>query len=193
MQVKVTMSTPEIEISNSAKVCYASTGDKDILPGLMKRNHLSVLRFAYCTFNIKDISIPCHVQMLRSANISFLVQSKRYCNINKGDFKFIYPTNITQQQRDMMRIHWEESVELYNTLLNDGVKKEDARAVLPTNTSTELNATANLQGWYDFCRLRINSHAQDEIRELAIKIFGELQELYPQVFTDELFNEFRKG
>jgi thymidylate synthase (FAD) len=193
MKIKLTLHTPEVEISKNAAVCYASDGKKDITRSLMKHKHLAVLRFAYATFNIKGISTPCHVQMLRSKFIEFLVQSKRYCNAEKGNFEFIYPPNISQQQRDLLSIHWDESIELYNTLIKDGMKKEDARSILPTNTSTELNATSNLQGWIDFCRLRLTQHSQQEIRTLATKIFEELQIHFPQVFTNELFEELSKG
>jgi len=189
MKVTCTMNTKEIEISNNAKVCYASKGERNIIPALMARGHKSTLRFAFATFNILDISIPCHVQMLRSKHLDFLVQSKRYCNIAKGDFKFIYPPNLTVTQRELMKIHWDKSIKLYSSLIDDGVHKEDARSVLPANCSTELNVTSNLQGWSDFQKLRISKNAQSEVREVAIRIAKELSKKFPLIFNDdELFD-----
>ena len=86
----------------------------------------------------------------------------------------------------MLNDHFEKSLELYKTLISQGVKKEDARSILPMNTSTKMNVTGNLQAWMDFFKLRLNSHAQNEIRTLANKIYDKLSEVYPKVFTKEL-------
>jgi len=71
-------------------------------------------------------------------------------------------------------------------LLNLGMKKEDARAVLPANTSTKMYITGNLQGWNDAIKLRVSDHAQKEVRKMFIKIVKLLSEQYPQVFPDSL-------
>jgi thymidylate synthase ThyX len=45
--------------------------------------------------------------------------------------------------------------------------------------------TGNLQSWDSFLKLRLNSKAQAEIRELADNIFDLLSEKFPNVFTDK--------
>ena len=55
----------------------------------------------------------------------------------------------------------------YQELLALGVKREDARFVLPEGTQTELIVTGNLQAWLDFVKLRADKHAQWEIRRVA--------------------------
>jgi len=88
-----------------------------------------------------------------------------------------------------MKIHWDKSIKLYSSLIDDGVHKEDARSVLPANCSTELNVTSNLQGWSDFQKLRISKNAQSEVREVAIRIAKELSKKFPLIFNDdELFD-----
>ena len=51
-----------------------------------------------------------------------------------------------------------------------GIKKEDARFVLPEATQTELIVTGNFQAWLDFIKLRADTHAQWEIRTVAKEI-----------------------
>jgi len=187
MEVTLTMTTNEEYISDNSKICYATKNKKNITYNLVHGNgHLAVLRFAYATVNIKDISIACQNQIVRSKHLDFLVESKRYVNADKGDFKFIYPKNINEEQKIYMKTIWETLINSYNTLIKNGVKKEDARAVLPMNTSTSMNITGNLQSWWDFFKLRLNNHAQLEVREVASKIFDLLQKEFPNVFTPSL-------
>jgi thymidylate synthase (FAD) len=121
-----------------------------------------------------------------------MVQSKRYVDHKKGEFKFIMPEGLTDRAYGMLEHHWEDSLSMYQDLMNLGVKKEDARAVLPANTSTKMYITGNLQGFMSFFKLRLNSHAQKEIRKLANIMWDFMMVEYPQVFTDELCEELSK-
>jgi len=190
MMVKVTLATPEVAISDNAKMCYANSGSKDITSSLVhSHKHLAVLRFAYMTVEITGISTACQNQLVRSKHLNFLVQSKRYVSADKGNFNFIMPKFLGKAQEKVMSDFWKNSLATYNMLLEQGVKKEDARAVLLMNTSTAMNVTGNLQAWMDFYRLRLTKHAQQEIRELAKEIYRLSMESFPQVFTKELFKE----
>jgi len=68
------------------------------------------------------------------------------------------------------KIHNQQCLDLYTKLIREGVRKEDARFVLPEATHTELIVTGNLQAWLDFIKLRSNPAAQWEIREVAKQI-----------------------
>ena len=188
----MTLSTPEIDISNNAKVCYATSGDKDITKSLVHGSgHLAVLRFAYATFRFEGISVACHTQIVRSSHLDFLVESKRYVSFKKGGFEFVYPEGLSQDALDIMKEHWDYTVEKYHALLDVGVKKEDARAILPVNTSTKMNITGNLQGWWSALKLRVSKHAQKEVRKVYILVWIELSKAYPNVFPDSLImNDF---
>jgi thymidylate synthase (FAD) len=154
---------------------------------------LAALRFAYATFLVEDISVACQNQVVRSKHLDFMVQSKRYVDHNKGEFKFIMPEDVTDTtSKVILDMHWQDSIDRYNMLLANGVKKEDARAVLPANTSTKMYITGNLQGVMSFFKLRLNSHAQKEIRKLAEKMWDLMKVEYPQVFIDELYEELSK-
>lgn len=187
--IQIITSTPEQLIGEAAKTCYNTKlivdGGRDITHQLVhKQKHLAVLRFAFVVIEIKHLSIAAQNQLVRSKHLDFMVQSKRYVSNKKGNFKFIMPNGLSNKQQDYMQIHWDESIDTYNQLINDGVKPEDARAILPANTSTTMLVAGNLQAWSDMLRLRVSYHAQLEIRLIAIEIWGLLITYYPQVFTD---------
>ena len=196
MEIQLILATPEQQIGEMAKICYATKtvdkGGKDITKTLVHgHGHLAALRFAYATVSISGISVACQNQLVRSKHLDFMVQSKRYVNPDKGGFEFIYPHLLdgSDHELDLMKEHWDKSLELYTHLTSNGMKKEDARAILPINTSTKMNVTGNLQAWNDMFKLRLNSHAQLEIRTLATNIYKLLAVEFPQVFTDEYFKK----
>jgi len=196
MKVELLLSTPEEQIGESAKICYNTKpikdGGKDITSTLVHDyKHLASLRFAYATVYVEGISVACQNQIVRSKHLDFMVQSKRYVGATKGNFSFVLPKNLTEQQEQLMTNHWDASVETYNALINLGVKKENARAVLPANASTKMNITGNLQAWNDFFKLRLALHAQSEVREVAEVIYTLLAKEYPQVFTKDLYKQHK--
>lgn len=195
MKVDLILATPEHHIGEMAKICYATKsledGGKDITYNLVHgRGHLAALRFAYATVSIEGISVACQNQFVRSKHLDFMVQSKRYVNPEKGDFNFVIPEGLGGQLSEWMDEHFDRSIKLYETLIANGVKKEDARAILPMNTSTKMNATGNLQAWDSFFKLRLSPHAQTEIRTLANTIYDLLAIEYPQVFTSQLKGKY---
>ena len=73
--------------------------------------------------------------------------------------------------------HSERSLRLYNSLIDKGVCREQARGVLPQNLYTEYYGTVNLNNLLKFIDLRIHAGAQWEIQQVAkacLKIAGEL-------------------
>jgi thymidylate synthase (FAD) len=183
MKVKITLATKEFEVAENAAVCYGSKSSESMLNNIVHNHkHLSVLRFAYMTVSIEDISIACQNQLVRSKHLDFLVESKRYCEPDK----FIMPQGLERVHQEMMAEHWSHSLHLYSVLREAGVKKEDARAILPMNTATKVRATGNLQAWIDFIKLRVNAKAQKEIRELAMEIWRQAREKFPIIFGDDL-------
>lgn len=69
--------------------------------------------------------------------------------------------------------------ELYNTMIDEGVCPEQARMYLPQSMYTETIITGSLYYWSRVCRLRLDSHAQKEIRELTAQISNMMNELFP--------------
>ena len=119
---------------------------------------------------------------------SFSQESQRFCNYSKDKFN---------KQITVIKPYWLEEGTLkekvwfvavrnleedYFTLLDMGAKPEEARDILPNCTKTELVVTMNLRSWMHFFTMRCNSHAQREVRGLALKLLSEFNSFLPEVF-----------
>ena len=68
---------------------------------------------------------------------------------------------------------------IYDQMLGLGVAPEQARAVLPVCTYTSWIETGSLAYWARVCSLRVNGHAQQEIRELARQVYEQMADQFP--------------
>ena len=67
----------------------------------------------------------------------------------------------------------------YDALIGSGVCPEQARMVLPQAMYTEFIETGSLAAYARLCSLRLDPHAQKEIRMYAESISEELLKLFP--------------
>lgn len=82
-----------------------------------------------------------------------------------------------------------ESYSHYRRRLGQGIPKELARLNMPVSGYSKMRAKANLHNWLHFLGLRMDSHAQMEIRVFADAVGAVVSALYPRTF--ELFLEYR--
>jgi thymidylate synthase (FAD) len=140
------------------------------------------------TFEVKEVSRAFLAQITRHRHLSFTVRSQRYTQ--EGNFNFVVPKEIKEDEN--MLKEYNSTMELiqksYDKLIEMGAKKEDARNVLPNACHTEMVVCGNYRAWMDFCKLREDKHAQDEIREFAFKVDDLIHEVTPLVPFKELFN-----
>jgi thymidylate synthase (FAD) len=80
---------------------------------------------------------------------------------------------------------------VYDELITKGVSRELARAHLPQNTFTEFYWKIDLHNLLHFLQLRIDDHAQKEIRDLAKQVYDLIKPIVP--VTCEAFEDFRLG
>lgn len=71
-------------------------------------------------------------------------------------------------------------LEIYNTMLKNGVAPEEARMVLPQSMMVDFIWTGSLQAFYHVYRLRSDGHAQTVAREFAAKLEEIVQPLFPK-------------
>ena len=171
----------EYKIGLYASACYDANTDRDACIRRAKScttsGHLATLRFASAVFHVSGISRACSHQFVRSKHLDFLQQSQRY--VNQETCSFVYP-NTPHDTR--ISGAYQSAMAAYKELIEAGVKKEDARMVLPAGAATELYVVGNLQAWKDFIRLRADKHAQREIREVAKEINNQLHKHCPNIF-----------
>ena len=72
-----------------------------------------------------------------------------------------------------------KSLELYNSLIDGGVCREQARGVLPQNMYTEYYGTVNLNNLLKFIDLRTHEGAQWEIQKVAEACLEIATDLWP--------------
>jgi thymidylate synthase (FAD) len=175
---------PLERIGKYAGICYNSSQDPAACTkraiGCKDKGHLATLRFAYATFHVSGISRICSHQFVRSKHLDFLQRSQRYCK--ETEAKFVLPIG-NEEQTAILIDQYELCLDTYNKLIASGMKKEDARFVLPEGTTTELIVTGNFQAWLDFIALRGDVHAQWEIRHVAKVINNILAEKAPGIFN----------
>lgn len=93
---------------------------------------------------------------------------------------------LTASERDLQ----DHARRVYEERLQAGVAREQARKDLPLSTYTEAYWKVDLHNLLHFLALRMDSHAQEEIRAYATAIGREIvQPLFPVVW--EAFEDYR--
>lgn len=97
---------------------------------------------------------------------AFRTQSK---SSHQGRSDMVVPMAeiLIEKQKDYMR----EGFELYREMLAAGTAKEIARSHLPLATYTRIIWQIDLRNLFNYVQLRLDSHAQEEIRNLAAPIY----------------------
>lgn len=178
---------PLFIISHAARTCYNSL-DKDVLSkradfvkGLIKSGHETPLEFASATFDISGISRICQNQMVRHRHASFCVMSERYVDVS--NMEFTYPYSILKEYAGLVD-YVKDSVRVYKKLLDNGIKKEDARFILPQGINTKVCVNMNFRALRNFLKLRLDIHSQWEIRQVALEIYDICKDKWPWLVED---------
>ena len=79
----------------------------------------------------------------------------------------------------------------YNSLLDSGVAREQARMIMPVGHYTEFYVKTDLRNLFHFLELRTDSHAQKEIQDVANEMLRQLKELNDFKWSVEIFEEMR--
>ena len=124
-----------------------------------------------------NVDLPTRAQMVRH-RVSWQELSRRYVSGKKQAFEFYISSKL--QDRDIsvrdpqdyttgldFRDLIELSLDLYNEALEAGVKPEEARRILPQAMMTTIWGAFQPKQLDNFFTLRLDSHAQREIRCIA--------------------------
>ncbi len=79
--------------------------------------------------------------------------------------------------------HLNKTVKLYNNLVEKGIAKECARMILPECTRTKMHFNGTLRSWLSFLNVRHTQEAQQEVREIAVRIGETLEKELPNLFS----------
>lgn len=209
MEVDLIAYTPDpiMVIYTACRTCYSAQKPHDIFTSLiLDRNvtedkmmelinsvvlshHDSVLEHINFTFTISGISRSCSHQLVRHRHMSVSQQSQRYVAIqDEVESAVPRPIEVNPEALYQFEEAMVEATNHYHRLIKEGVKAEDARAVLPNAAATNMVITLNLREMIHICGVRLCQHAQKEIRDLVTMMRREIIREVPS-FTPFLVPE----
>lgn len=164
-----------------------SANREDFVKGLIKSGHETPIETSYATFDITGISRTCMAQITRHRIASFCVQSQRYCNVE--DNEVILPQKLFLEWPEALEAA-KQMKEMYKELVSIGVPREDARFLLPEGMSTNMTMTMNFRSLRHFLKLRLDKHAQWEVRQVAYQIYKICLEKWKWLVFDIVYDKF---
>lgn len=183
-------------------------GDEKLLRYLYEHKHSTPFEMAGMTI---EVQAPIFVfrQWHRHRTQSYNEMSARYTPLPDVDYvptveRMLANSTVNKQAgkaqgaselssstawflRQDMQDHYADCERRYQRMLREGVPKELARLVLPVARYSRMRASANLRNWLAFLTLRMDSHAQYEIRVYAAAVGSMIAHEFPR--TWELFIE----
>lgn len=178
MRVTVITATtnPMDVIGIAAGMCYGKpTPSPERVRRCAENGHMSVFEHASATFKIEGISRACLAQLTRRRIASYSVTSQRYCEAGGNDWCVVPPSVVGSDAEARFRAQASDAMWSYRAAIDEGMKPEDARYLLPEATKTSLVMTINARSLQNLFTLCLDAHAQWEIRELAVTIEHELK------------------
>ncbi len=207
----------DARIVQAARVSYGAgtktvREDAGLIDYLLRNEHTSPLEQVVLTFHIK---MPIFVarQWIRHRTARVNEISGRYSEM-KDEFWLPEPDAVARQSKDnkqgrelepmppdqaaeaiaLLERGQHEAYAAYRELLDSGVARELARVNLPLSMYTEWYWQIDLHNLFRFLSLRLDAHAQREIREYAAVIFDLAKKVSPSAcasFERHLLNGVR--
>jgi thymidylate synthase (FAD) len=201
--VKIVTATPDVDkvIGYCARVSNPGNQGNPDVAGLLRycaRNgHWSVFEMANAVLEItttRDIGR----QILRHRSFSFQEFSQRYADAtllgedivlrecrmqdtkNRQNSLPCEDEMLVEAWHTMQEVVMKTAVVAYQTALENGIAKEQARALLPEGlTPSKLYVNGTLRSWITFCQVRTDASTQKEHRLLAEQAVAVLREIAP--------------
>lgn len=170
-------------VSNPSNQNNTATAPK-LVQYLIKNQHWSPLEMVHISMEIKTTRDIAR-QILRHRSFSFQEYSQRYADPTK-DLGFVKREARLQDTKNrqnsievgnkLLQEHWNirqarvisEALYAYDWAIENGIAKEQARAVLPEGlTESVILMTGTLRSWVHYCQLRMDKATQKEHRVIA--------------------------
>ena len=186
-------------VSNPSNQNNTATAPK-LVQYLIKNQHWSPLEMVHVSMEIKTTRDIAR-QILRHRSFSFQEFSQRYADPSK-DLGFVTREARLQDAKNrqnsvelgpdenglaeewLMRqaVLIDQAEEAYNWAIENGIAKEQARAVLPEgNTASVMIMSGSLRSWVHYCQLRMDKATQKEHRIVAEQCWDIISHHFPDV------------
>lgn len=184
-------------VSNPANQMNSETSEK-LVKYLIKHKHWSPLEMVNACLEIDTTRDIAH-QIVRHRSFAFQEFSQRYANpAEMGEMFVVREARLqdTKNRQNSVEVDSEEDIhfawadkqqevidkarEVYNWAINNGIAKEQARAVLPEgNTKTRLYMNGTLRSWLHYIDLRGANGTQKEHMEIAHACAKVIANVFP--------------
>jgi len=178
---------PEELLEHAGRICYRSESRGEpgkFIRARVREGHESIIEHASASFEISGISRACSHQLVRHRLASYSQESQRY--VDMADPEWALPPDMLEDE-GAVEI-WEDFADdvkdTYKALRERGMRKEDARFVLPNAAATRLIVTMNFRELLHFFRIRVSRAAQWEIRDVGVRMLELVHPHAPSVFGD---------
>ena len=156
-----------------------------LVRGLIKSGHESVIEHESITVRFICDRGVTH-ELVRHRLASYTQESTRYVNYAKRGIQTIKP--CFWHEDDTKYKLWKQAMEdaekNYTTLVAQGATPQEARAVLPHSTKTEICVTMNIREWRHVLKLRTAKSVHPQVRELMLPLLDEFKTGLPSLFGD---------
>lgn len=156
-------------LTNYRALVYDFENDKDkfsfdIRTIFNTQEECNIIQEYFKVFLFK-VDFPTRSQMVRH-RISWQELSRRYVSAKRVPFEFYVSEKLKENQKvkDLIK----QSEDLYFELLENGVKPQEARRVIPQMGYTQIWGAFMPKQLDNYFKLRLDEHAQWEIRQTAI-------------------------
>jgi thymidylate synthase (FAD) len=182
-------------VSNPANQNNTDTNEK-LIRYLMKNQHWSPLEMVSICLEIETTRDIAR-QILRHRSFSFQEFSQRYAIADLGnELKEARRQDTKNRQNsietddELLKSHWAEQQQLiieqtnaaYKWAIDNGIAKEQARAVLPEGlTLSRLYMNGTLRSWVHYIQLRSGNGTQKEHREVAVACAKAISTIFPMI------------
>ena len=149
---------------------------------LLREKHLSPFEHNLISFKLV-VSNSVHTQLLKHRiGISINSESARYRKYR--NFKTFIPKDLNPEWQNILLSASESCWKLYDRVIESHEEigltraraKEIAKFFLPFSSQVEMFITFNLRSFFHFQDLRNSQHAQQEIRDVAQKMWELVEE-----------------
>ena len=155
-------------LTNYRALVYDFENDKDkfsfdIRTIFNTQEECKIIKEYFKVFLFK-VDFPTRSQMVRH-RISWQELSRRYVSAKRVPFEFYVSEKLKENQKvqDLIK----QSEDLYFELLENGVKPQEARRVIPQMGYTQIWGAFMPKQLDNYFKLRLDEHAQWEIRQTA--------------------------
>ena len=185
-------------VSNPSNQLNQETAPK-LLNYLSKHSHWSPFEMANATLEIETTRDIAR-QMLRHRSFAFQEFSQRYADIRDLDSKMVVRKARLQDPKnrqnsvmtDDVSLHmawevhqrkvWNEAMKSYAWAIENGIAKEQARALLPEgNTPSRLYMQGSIRSWIHYVELRSSNGTQQEHMDIAIACAEAITKIFPSM------------